>query len=70
MKTENKLTDFFAGFSAGAEIADASAREEWAAWSRQMSDSSRADVEAGGWHRGEAEGARMLAEVGADGIWV
>lgn len=49
--------EFIKGFAEGAKIADLNrAREQWAGWSRQMSDSERNSVEAGGYSSGVTEG--------------
>lgn len=55
MKTENNLTEFLHGFAAEADIAYASADAHWAAFSRQLSDWEREEIEAGGREAGREQ---------------
>ena len=61
MKDEQFYNEFLTGFAVGAKLKTRTeADEQWAAWSRQMSDLDRHLVEIGGWHSGYNEGDAMI----------
>jgi hypothetical protein len=63
---ESVRADFYSSFAqvlhrdCGIPYCDA--REHWDAWSKQLGDGSREDLELGGSHSGRAEGIRFASE--------
>ena len=63
---ESVRADFYSSFAqvlhrdCGIPYCDS--REHWNAWSRQLGDGSREDLELGGSHSGRAEGIRFASE--------
>ena len=64
MKDEQFYNEFLTGFAVGAKLKTRTeAGEQWAAWSRQMSDFDRHSAEIGGWHCGYNEGDAMICQM-------
>lgn len=67
MANENKNNNvcfkaaFLAAFAAAAELKDSEADEQWAGFSRHLSDKERDEIERGGSRAGAREGAAFLA---------
>lgn len=61
--TENSIyrNVFLTSFAAAAELKDSEADEQWAGFSRQLSDKERDEIERGGSRAGAREGAAFLA---------
>lgn len=53
------MKDFLRGFADGGSLGYSQADEQWAAWTRQLSDAERARVEAGGYPKGHEEGVKF-----------
>lgn len=58
MKTPNDITfiNFLDGFAVGAELPRSEADEQWAGFSRQLSDSDRMAIESGEYKSGVQQG--------------
>ena len=54
-------SEFIAAFARIANLSPIDADSHWAAFSRQLSDSEREEIESGGVESGEREGAAWLA---------
>lgn len=62
MKNEMiQLQNFLDSFAVAAELRRAEADEQWAGFSRQLSDAERARIEAGGFSAGAEQGEAFLA---------
>ena len=55
------LNDFIEGFAAASELDLAEAGEQWAGFSRQLSDREREEIEAGGYAAGLEQGTAFRA---------
>ena len=55
------LKDFLDGFAAASELDLAEAGEQWAGFSRQLSDREREEIEAGGYDAGFGQGNAFRA---------
>lgn len=56
---KGKMNPFLRGFADGASLGYDTADEQWANWSRQLPDSVRAHIEAGGYALGSSEGKKF-----------
>ena len=60
----NKFEEFLDGFAISAEIGRDEADEQWAGFSRQLSDGERNRIEGSGFEAGLEEGDKFLAAYG------